>query len=63
MFRFRRPLVFLLLISLLGALAGAGIAQDDITLTMLTHWGTEGQLAAQQTIIDSYMESQPRRQH
>ncbi len=28
-------------------------------MTMLTHWGTEDQLAAQQTIIDAYMESNP----
>ena len=55
----RKPLILLLLVTLLGALAGAGLAQDDITLTMLTHWGTEGQLAAQQTIIDGYMEANP----
>ncbi len=59
MFCLRKPLVCLLLISLLCGLAGAGLAQDDITLTMLTHWGTEDQLAAQQVIIDAYMEANP----
>ena len=45
----------LLLLVMLGAPA---LAQDT-TLTMLTHWGTEGQLAAQQAIIDAYMAENP----
>ncbi len=43
---------------LLVAFSAVSLAQDT-TLTMLTHWGTEDQLAAQQAIIDAYMESHP----
>ncbi len=38
---------------------GAATMAQDTTLTMLTHWGAEDQLAAQQVIIDAYMESNP----
>ena len=48
----------LLLLALLIACGGAALAQDT-TLTMLTHWGTEDQLAAQQAIIDAYMAENP----
>lgn len=48
----------LLLLALLIVFGGAGLAQDT-TLTMLTHWGTEDQLAAQQVVIDAYMAENP----
>ena len=50
--------VCLLLLALLIAYGGGALAQDT-TLTMLTHWGTEDQLAAQQAIIDAYMAENP----
>ena len=53
----RLVVALLFFVMLLGILSVASLAQDDITLTMLTHWGTEDQLAAQQVIIDAYMES------
>lgn len=53
----RSVLVFLSL-ALILTFSAATLAQDT-TLTMLTHWGTEDQLAAQQVIIDAYMESNP----
>ncbi len=59
MFSKRQVSIFLLFVGVLGIFSGATIAQDDITLTMLTHWGTEDQLAAQQAIIDEYEASHP----
>ncbi len=53
----RFVLVFLSLALILTF--GATTLAQDTTLTMLTHWGTEDQLAAQQVIIDAYMESNP----
>ncbi len=53
----RSVLVFLSLALILTF--GAATMAQDTTLTMLTHWGTEDQLAAQQAIIDAYMESNP----
>ena len=55
----RLVVALLFFVMLLGILSVTSLAQDDITLTMLTHWGTEDQLAAQQVIIDAYMESNP----
>ena len=55
----RLAVALLFFVMLLGILSVTSLAQDDITLTMLTHWGTEDQLAAQQVIIDAYMESNP----
>lgn len=53
----RFVLVFLSLTLILTF--GAATLAQDTTLTMLTHWGTEDQLAAQQAIIDAFMESNP----
>ena len=55
----RFTVALLFFVMLLGILSVTSLAQDNITLTMLTHWGTEDQLAAQQVIIDAYMESNP----
>ena len=55
---FKRLLISLLLLALLVTSGAAALAQDT-TLTMLTHWGTEDQLAAQQAIIDAYMAEHP----
>ncbi len=54
-----RSLFVLALIVALFAPLGAATMAQDVTLTMLTHWGTEDQLAAQQTIIDAYMSEHP----
>ena len=57
---FRKRLYQLLFAGLLMlAMLGAPALAQDTTLTMLTHWGTEGQLAAQQAIIDAYMAENP----
>ncbi|MDE2857898.1 MAG: extracellular solute-binding protein [Chloroflexota bacterium] len=53
----RSVLVFLSLALVLSF--GAATLAQDTTLTMLTHWGTEDQLAAQQAIIDAYMAEHP----
>lgn len=58
MFQSRLMFTLCLLLALLATFGAATMAQDT-TLTMLTHWGTEDQLAAQQLIIDAYMESNP----
>ncbi|MCY4071584.1 MAG: sugar ABC transporter substrate-binding protein [Chloroflexi bacterium] len=55
---FNRSILVLLSLALILIFGAATLAQDT-TLTMLTHWGTEDQLAAQQAIIDAYMESNP----
>ena len=54
----RLLLASLCLVMLLGVF-GPGLAQDEITLSMLTHWGSEDLLAAQQEIIDAYMADNP----
>ena len=56
---FKRYFVCFLLLFMFGALGSLTFAQDDVTLTMLTHWGTEDQIAAQQAIIDEYEASHP----
>lgn len=53
----RSVLVFISLALILTF--GAATLAQDTTLTMLTHWGTEDQLAAQQAIIDAYMAEHP----
>lgn len=56
----RRYTVYVLLILLmLGSFGAFTQAQDDITLSLLTHWTTEDQLAAQQVIIDAYEAAHP----
>ncbi len=54
----RRFTVYSLLVLLVLGTVGA-LAQDEITLTLLTHWTTEDQLAAQQEIIDAYEAAHP----
>ncbi len=54
----KRSVLAFLSLTLILTFGVATLAQDT-TLTMLTHWGTEDQLAAQQAIIDAYMESNP----
>lgn len=54
---FSKKLIVLLALYML-LIASVALAQDT-TLTMLTHWGTEDQLAAQQAIIDAYMMENP----
>lgn len=52
--------VFSLLTIVLFALAPMASAQDEkITLTILTHWGEERLLTAQQAILDEYTASHP----
>ena len=48
----------LCLVMLLGVF-GVGLAQDEITITMLTHWGSEDLLAAQNKFLDAYEEANP----
>ena len=55
---FIRSIFVLLSLALVLTFGAATLAQDT-TLTMLTHWGTEDQLAAQQAIIDAYMAEHP----
>lgn len=50
--------VLLVLALALGAL-GAAAAQENITLTVLTHWGEERLLTAQQAMFDEYMALNP----
>ena len=59
MFSKRYIISSILLIFLFLLMSVVVIAQDDITLTMLTHWGTEDQIAAQQAIIDEYEATHP----
>lgn len=40
-------------------MAAASVAQEEVTLTLLTHWGEEARLAEQQAIIDEYMAAHP----
>ncbi len=57
--KLRSRLILRCLLVFLLVSAGALTWAQDTTLTMLTHWGTEDQLAAQQAIIDAYMEAHP----
>jgi len=55
----RYSVSLLLMVFLWAALGSVALAQEEITLTMLTHWGTESQLAAQEAIIEAYEASHP----
>ena len=59
MFSKRHFVSLLLILVMLGTFGAITMAQDEVTLTMLTHWGTEDQIAAQQAIIDEYEASHP----
>ena len=59
MFSKRHFVSLLLILVMLGTSGAITMAQDEVTLTMLTHWGTEDQIAAQQAIIDEYEASHP----
>ncbi len=46
-------------VMLLAALATVSTAQEEISLTILTHWGEERLIAAQQAAMDEYMALHP----
>jgi multiple sugar transport system substrate-binding protein len=51
--------IFLMLVIVLFVLAPMTSAQGKITLTILTHWGEERLLTAQQAMLDEYTASHP----
>lgn len=55
----KRFLAVLFVFALALSLMGAATAQEGITLTVLTHWGEERLLVAQQAMFDEYMASHP----
>ena len=59
MFLKRFLVMFLFIVMLLGVFGGSALAQDEVTLSVLTHWGSEDLLAAQQVIIDAFMADNP----
>jgi multiple sugar transport system substrate-binding protein len=55
----KRFLTILLAFALTLSVLGAASAQENITLTVLTHWGEERLLVAQQAMFDEYMANNP----
>ncbi len=56
----KRPVAVLLILAvLLAGLAPGVMAQEPIKLTVLTHWGEERLLVAQQAMIDEYVAAHP----
>ncbi len=55
----RNLVVVLILALLLGAFVPVTSAQGDIKLTVLTHWGEERLLTAQQAMFDAYTAAHP----
>jgi len=55
----KRLLTVLLTLALALSALGAVAAQENITLTVLTHWGEERLLVAQQAMFDEYMANNP----
>lgn len=55
----RITVIALVVLMVLAVLAPSALAQDQITLTILTHWGEESLLTAQQAMFDAYMAEHP----
>jgi len=55
----RNLAIVLILTLLLGVMAPATAAQGEIKLTVLTHWGEERLLTAQQAMFDAYTAAHP----
>jgi multiple sugar transport system substrate-binding protein len=59
MFR-KRSILVLLIVALALTLSAVGVkAQDQIKLTLLTHWAEQSTLKAQQAMFDAYMKANP----
>ncbi len=55
----KRLVAVVMMLAMALTMAAASVAQEEITLTLLTHWGEEARLAEQQAIIDEYMAAHP----
>jgi multiple sugar transport system substrate-binding protein len=57
---YKRTISVLLLLVMLLAFGSVTLAQDEeVTITILTHWGEERTLESQQAMMDEYMELHP----
>ncbi len=55
----KRQVALLLTVVMLLTMAAPGLTQEPVTLTVLTHWGEERLLIAQQAMIDAYVAMHP----
>jgi multiple sugar transport system substrate-binding protein len=55
----KRQIALLLTVVMLLTMAAPGLAQEPVKLTLLTHWGEERLLVAQQAMIDAYVATHP----